>query len=87
MQLEIVKKDNATSKLTIAKDRCTVKIATTDSMIEDRIILMAGKIYAKMNPVDFTYRGQFSVLHGKICINLSTKVDSKLFVEGDFDGT
>lgn len=87
MNLEVVRKDNSKSKLTIAKDRCTIKIAPTDEELEDRIIQMSEQILETISPVEVTHRGQFYLVDGVLEIRLSkytvNKEHTSKFIEGN----
>lgn len=58
---EIIYTENSTSKLTIAKDRCTVKITKQDKELGGRIIDFTEKIRDKIGVVENTLRGQFTL--------------------------
>lgn len=68
---DVIFTDSATSKLTIAKDRCTIKICNKDKVYFDRIIDMSTLINNKISPVENTNRGQFNLVNGLFEITMS----------------
>lgn len=81
---EIIYTDNTTSKLTVAKNRTTLKIRKEDRGLGCRMIDMAEKIVDKLGEIEYTYRGRFTNKDSNMIIELfnDSKTKSKLFVEG-----
>jgi hypothetical protein len=86
MLFEVYEKENSQTKITIAKERTTVKILPSDMYMKDRIVNFAKKVEEIIrSDFDFTRRGRINFdKNGKMyvcmCLNSINK-NSKIIIE------
>lgn len=71
MEKEIIVKDVSSSRLTIAPDRISYKIAPRDVPIQDKLVALFDKIVEQVGTPEKTLRGQYNEGHA---IRLTYKV-------------